>query len=205
MDYILSIEVDQDPTCPMEGDGQWTLISFNRNSIHYGNPDNYLRVTNDNSKVIPADIGLASKMRAGLAFILQYYEHGLGRYDIQGHGPICKWDTTSFGGILIWTHKPGDMGAKSYADRQKDAESFLEEYNAWMNGDAYGYSISDREGNPVDGCWGFLGSDYMSQEVSGHFKPGDRIKLEGEAASMFYESHLPEGVELVEDFDEISV
>lgn len=205
MDYILSIEVDQDAPCPMEGDGQWTLVSFNRHSIHYDNPEKYLRVTNDGSRVVPADIGLASKMRAGLAFVLQYYEHGLGRYDIQGNGPQCQWDTTNFGGILIWNHNPKDMGSRTYADRQKDAESFLEEYNGWMNGDAYGYSLDDREGNIVDGCWGYIGTDYMSQEIATHFKEGDRVKLIGGADYALDIHLLPDGVEIVEDFDEVSV
>lgn len=45
MDYILKVDYDTDPMCPMEGDGQWRLVSFSRNSIHHDNPSNWARWT----------------------------------------------------------------------------------------------------------------------------------------------------------------
>src|SRR6185437_5228951 len=119
---------DDSPECPMDAyDGQWRLYSFRRDSIHRENPERFF----PNGK---PNIGLRRKMQVGLAFLLDYFEHSLGRYDIAGTGPNDQWDTSHNAGLLVWEHKPGDMGAKTYEARQKDAEAFLETYNNWMNG-----------------------------------------------------------------------
>jgi hypothetical protein len=43
--------------------------------------------------------------------------------------------------------------------------SFVEEYDKWMRGDCYGYTITvgDEE---QDSCWGFIGYDYAKEEAT---------------------------------------
>ena len=200
MDKVVRIEHEINPTCPNDdGDGQWTLYSFNRNSIHYKNPWDFFKETKD-GKLVPENIGLHRKLKVGLAFVLQYYEHSLGRYDIQGHGPQCQWDTSNYGGILVWENKPRDMGHKKYEDRQKDAEAFLETYNAWMNGWVYWCSIESPDGEFDESCGGFY-DDGLVEYLAENLEKGDRVKLEGDL-TFLVDDKLPAGVELVEDFDD---
>ena len=199
-DHVLRIEFYDSPECPMVWDGQWTLYSFNRNSIHHADPEQFVREWAD-GEATPADIGLRRKLGVGLAFWLQYYEHGLGQYDLKGEGPQCRWDTAPLAGILVWENKPGDMGAKSYDERASDARAFLATYNNWMNGLVYGYSLETPTGEHVDSCWGFYEPDYLATAISS-LKHGDRVKLKGTAAAAIDQSHLPAGVEVVEDFDD---
>lgn len=41
----------------------------------------------------------------------------------------------------------------------KDMSSQADTYGAWVWGDCYGYIITDAQGDDVDSCWGFIGSD----------------------------------------------
>lgn len=198
----VTIRPDWDPPCPMDWDCQWTLVSFNRNSVHRGDHTDYLRRTED-GRIVPVFAHL-SRFRAGLAFILDYYEHGPGMYSLSGEGPRCQWDTATVAGVLVWDHPPGEMGAKTYADRAEDARRFLEEYNAWANGWVYGYDIETAEGELVGSCYGFYSPGHLSETIAEHFEPGDRVYLAGELSDVFDTRKLPAGVETVdspEDFE----
>lgn len=191
--FSLELSYDDQPDCPMDWDLSWKLISFRRNSIHSDDPAEYCHVKD--GEVRP-NFEYLSKFRAGLAFFLDYYEHGQGAYSIHGEGMQCQWDTAQYGGILLWEHSPKEMGAKSYEDREKDARGFLETYNAWMNGEVYGYTLKDEEGNLVDSCWGYYDDDYFMQEICQHFKEGDTVTVSGDASYVFDDSKLPKGVEV---------
>jgi hypothetical protein len=192
-DYVLRIGYDDNPECPMDFDCAWKLVSFSRDSIHRDDADKYGRMKD--GQVVPATIGLRSKFKAGLAFFLDYYEHGTGMYSIHGDGPQCQWDTSSYGGILLWEHKPGEMGAKDFAGRQKDAEQFLETYNAWMNGWVYYFCLDpadhEKDAGNGDSCGGFYEADYMSEVIGESLEAGDRVQVIGDCASVLDESKLP--------------
>src|SRR6185312_15574675 len=91
----------------------------------------------------------------GLAFWLQYHEHSLGRWDLKGEGPQCPWDTAYLAGILIWTGKPGDIGAKTLEGRAEDARDFLESYNAWANGETFWFRLTDENGEEIESIGGW--------------------------------------------------
>lgn len=199
MHKVLRIEYDSNPQCPMEYDGSWTLVSFNKRHKHYGEPDRYLRRANDNT-IIPANAGLRSKARAGFFYVLDYFEHGDGRWSFRDHGVQCRWDTSRYAGVLIWQNPPGDMGAKTPEDRAKDAQAFLDEYNAWANGYVYGYIVEDPEGEHLDSCWGFYDVKYMLTEAG--LEPGDKVVIRGDAAGSIDGSDLPAGVIHLKSFED---
>lgn len=118
-------------------------------------------IMRDNRTLHPIDDELAAKLESGLAFFLSYYEHGGCAWSLSDEGMQCDFDSVSMAGILVWPHPEDEIGAKSLSDRAEDARGFLKEYNAWANGDGYGYSIEDGDGEDIDSCWGFYGDDYM--------------------------------------------
>lgn len=148
------IEHDQDCESPMDCDGQWKLYSFSHRHNNYEDPESF-RDEHGNVK-----IGLRRKLDVGLAFLLDYFEHGQGCWSRSGHGPQCQWDNSPGAGLLIWEHKPSDIGAKTMEARGKDADSFLDVYNDWANGNCYGYVIEDAD-EEIDSCWGFIGDDVL--------------------------------------------
>lgn len=45
------------------------------------------------------------------------------------------------------------------AEVQKEFEDEVELYNEWASGNCYGYIVTDKHGDEVDSCWGYIGSD----------------------------------------------
>lgn len=39
----------------------------------------------------------------------------------------------------------------------------VDEYSKWASGEVFGFIITDRNGDTVDSCWGFIGLDYAIQ------------------------------------------
>jgi hypothetical protein len=166
--YIVRIEHDQDCESPAECDCTWHPYSFNN---HHINHRDYHDFFDDNGK---PKLWLRNKMRVGLAFILSYHEHGLGLWFIQGTRwtPDAQWDTADVAGVLVWEDPPDHIGGKTYAEREKDAAGFLQEYTDWCNGNCHGYIIEkathcdecDHDGEEIDSRWGFIG-DYIAEAV----------------------------------------
>ena len=148
MKVIVKILSDHDIQSPSEFmDCQWRLVSFLNKHRSY----------EDHEKYTNPDIGLRRKLAVGTAFYLDYFEHSGCSWSISGSGPQCRWDTSRGAGIVIFDN-PKDMGAKTYEDRRKDAEIFLELYTDWANGHGHGYSIETEEGEILDSCFGFYDS-----------------------------------------------
>ena len=196
---MLTVKIESDPNleCPMDIDGAWTLYSFCRRHLHFCAPDDLpclkrgpaLTFTHDGDVKINCP-ELRVKVRTGLAHVLSYFEHGNSLWMLKdGHQPAgveYMWDGVRVAGLLVWNHDPSDMGAKSYADRAKDAQSFLDEYNAWANGDGLCYTIEDAEGNMIDSCMGYVSDNKadMINDIRAAIRetPGHEIELTGDCA-----------------------
>lgn len=167
--FQVEIRADADCESPLEGDGNWTLHGFGRRHTNYSDPEGLglsLERDEDGAPVI-RNPGLRRKMAVGLAFFLTYRDHGRGEWSLRGVGRFCPWDSVGHAGLLVWEHRPDAIGAKTYEDRAEDAMGCLATYNAWANGDCYGFAIQevDEGGDEVDdapdpiddACWGFIG------------------------------------------------
>ena len=191
---MLTVSIESDPNlgCPLENDGAWTLYSFNRKHLHFVHPDDLpcskrgpaVTFTHDGDVKINCP-ELRVKVRTGLAHVLSYFEHGNSLWMLKdGHQPAgveFQWDGCRVAGLLVWNHDPSDMGAKSYADRAKDAQSFLDEYNAWANGEGYSYSITDEAGDEISSCGGYTETASMVSDIRYH-TAGREVTLTGDCA-----------------------
>lgn len=178
---------DEDGEDPLTWD-DWEMWSFSRRHASFKHPDEF-----DLSD--PENFGLRSKLRAGTAFWLRYYEHGRCEWALAGEGSPgsgCPWDSVSRAGILIWNGRPGDLGPSPEARRER-ARNLLEVYTAWANGDVYGYSVMEscgecgRSADVEDSCGGFYGTDasteYMiDQALKSAGVPFEQVRWEGDAA-----------------------
>jgi hypothetical protein len=197
----LEIEHDIDVEVPDSGYDGWRLVSFGRKHNNYEQPDKYVKAFDNRTRdVTPANIGLKRKLNVGLAFWLSYYEHGEGAWSLIGEGTQDRWDTAYLAGLLIWTDKPGYIEAKTLEDRAKDARSFLEDYNAWANGNTFWFRITDENGEEIESIGGLIGDEALSEVVGEALEAGDFVVVEGDAAWLKDHLTLPDGVNLVKEF-----
>lgn len=163
--------------------GNFKLVTFNwsnyasSSKVTDVDPSDYFT---DNGK---PRAGLASKLRAGTAFLVDYFEHGNCRYSVAG-GHRDQWDTTPNAGI-IFLEKHLTDGA-DFEQRKAIAEQELEAYTQWANGEVYGYTITDARGEIVDSLCGLydLGAvaDNIRDVVDGI--QNDNVTYTGEASSL---------------------
>lgn len=159
---IFTIDLWQDQYAKNPCDyGLWKFVSFNNRHIGSESPYNYLSGRDKFGEFIPANIGIARKLKTGTAFIVSCYEHGASCYSLLGEGTQCRWDTTLAAGILLLSN-PKELKPK---DREESARRFLEIYTNWANGWIYGFSI-DVDGELIDGCGGFDDAKYMFEEIT---------------------------------------
>jgi hypothetical protein len=179
----LTIGYDADVEQPDSGYDGWKPVSFNCRHRNFEHPDRYCLHAREN-------FGLRRKLQVGLAFWLSYYEHSLCRWSLHGGGPQCRFDSVRTAGILIWTGKPSAIGAKTYTDRATDARHFLEQYTDWCNGSCYWFSLDDHEGNLLDSCGGYIGTDQLAEAINESLDDGDRVTVHGDAADLAQYLHL---------------
>lgn len=169
MTIRVRIETDSDLENPADFGHNWTPYSFGRRHTNYRDPESLGLSLERDEHGTPKILnpGLRRKLEVGLAFFLSYYEHGNSVWSLRGEGPQCRWDSVSVAGLLVWEHKPGDIGAKTREDRAKDAARFLETYTHWCNGEGLGYVVEsgstcdkgDTHWEHIDSCWAYFQND----------------------------------------------
>jgi hypothetical protein len=205
-DYILRIEPDTDTEDPLRY-SDYRVVSFfrNRRLITDGDIEEFYDDTPDGYR---PKLGIRSKLKAGTAFRLDYYEHGGSSWSLSGEGMQDGWDTSRGAGILLYTGKPNDMG-KTYAERRENARLTLEAYNEWANGSCFWYSLENADtGEQVDSCGGCIGYEYTAEAIVDYANLADlgpcRIKTKGTARDIaeMYAAKFPPNVTFVTRFDD---
>jgi hypothetical protein len=199
----LEIGTDYDVDVPDAGYDGWKLVSFGRKRNNYENPDKYVKAFDRGTReVTPANVGLNRKLNVGLAHFLSYHEHGQGAWSLIGEGTQCPWDTAYLAGLLVWTGKPGDIGAKTLEGRAEDARGFLESYNAWANGETFWFRLAHENGQEIESFGGVVGAEALAEVVSEDLLAGDNVLIVGDAAWLKDHLTLPAGVKVVAEFSD---
>lgn len=63
-------------------------------------------------------------------------------------------------GFLLVTREESEI-----PEPDKYAEGMVEEWNQYLSGDVWGFTVEDGDGNHIDSCWGFYGFDYCKTEA----------------------------------------
>lgn len=187
MKYQVHIDHDDCPENPCDWN-EWRVVSFNRRHINFAPAEGYVRRDGE-----PVHIALRSKLNAGTAYVLSYYEHGdsawmLAHSQEWANTPDKQWDGTSVAGILLWEGKPNDIG-KTPEERWNAARSFIETYTAWCNGHVYAYSIEKvvecdlghehTEALDDATCCGFYDLEHMFEEIREITADCDEVEVVG--------------------------
>ena len=90
---------------------------------------------------------------------LYMYDHS--GISIATHPFACRWDSGQVGIAVITKaeiiENYGDDSPASRAKALKCLESEVDTYNDYVQGEVYGYTLLDSEGEEIDSCFGFYG------------------------------------------------
>lgn len=179
------MDYDQDTENPTELDYSWSFYSFSAKHINYADPYKFISRKTTRDNFVPLS-RYRRKYETGLFYPLSYYEHGNCVWSLKGEGPQCRWDTTQLAGVAIWEHPASAIGAKDLETRREDCRASLRTYTDWCNGNCYWFSIERYDAAEdmyvnVESCGGFIGEEYLIEEIKAHLKdiPLDRVELCG--------------------------
>ena len=73
-----------------------------------------------------------------------------------------SWDSGQVGFAWTTLERLDYLGVR-LEDAFKAIQGDVEAYSEWLNGECYGYVITDSEGMEVESCYGFIGSEYVQE------------------------------------------
>ena len=109
---------------------------------------------------------------------LHLYDHsGLSMSTSNSGYPFSDiWDSGQVGFIYVTKADVRKEWNKQRISKQLENRVYdnlraeVNEYDQFLRGDVWGYTITDRHGDIVDSCWGFYGYDYCEQEAQAQMK-----------------------------------
>jgi len=153
--------LDTDSESPREWDNLGRMICFHK---RYSLGDEH-NASIEELKEIVARPGVFSLP------IFMYEHSGIGISTDNSRYPFnCPWDAGQIGYIYVTREKVrGEYSVKRISKKlarkvMEVLQSEVDIYNQYLSGDVYGFSIT-RDGEVVDGCWGFYGFDYCLEEA----------------------------------------
>lgn len=110
---------------------------------------------------------LLSSMNKKYVWLPVYkYEHSGISFNTTGYN--CPWDSGLIGLIYVdrkRIHEEFSVKRISSALKERilnTLRSEVDEFSAWANGEVYGFSIEDENGDVLDSCGGFYGENWES-------------------------------------------
>lgn len=88
-------------------------------------------------------------------FPLFMYDHSGTAYSIAPFS--CPWDSGRVGSVFV--------KIEDCPEPEQTARLMCEEYTSWANGDCWGYVLEDEDGEQLDSCWGFIGTDAAEEAM----------------------------------------
>jgi hypothetical protein len=105
----------------------------------------------------------ASFKRDYIALPVYLYDHG--GQTISSVPFSCPWDSGWFGIIAVSAGKvKKEYGWKKITDKRRNRileylQGEIDVYDSYLCGDVYGYTITDKDGNELNTCWGYYGDN----------------------------------------------
>ena len=162
------LHYDTDPMNPRhEWDHQGTMVCFHRN-YELGDKNHRFKQSDYGSW---AELEQGIKDEVGPCVILPLYLYDHSGITISTEPFGCPWDSGKVGFIYIsWDKAKYEHGWKRRSrTRELKLREWLkgevEEYDMYLTGQVYGYTLEDEDGEQLDSCWGFFGLEYAEEEL----------------------------------------
>jgi len=164
------------------------------NKHNYRDPDDFWvslaeEIVGDTDKVERMSVEQCEKVVRENAIVLPLYlyDHSvrsMSTSSFVGRTHHAEWDSGQVGWIYVLKEKVREeYGVKHITKKVRDRvisvlKAEVEEYSQWMAGDVYGYVLEDAEGNKIDSCWGFFGTDWKENGMADQIPAEYRFLLE---------------------------
>lgn len=159
----LVLKHDNHADSPRTWDNLGTMICFHK---RYDLGDSHGYSSIDYSSWEQMEKDLIKKENTAVILPLYLYDHSV--VTISTAPFSNRWDSGQVGFILVSKEKAlADFGGKIVTAKlkqkiEKQLEGEVETYAQFLEGDVYGFSIEDEDGNHIDSCYGFYGSDFAT-------------------------------------------
>jgi hypothetical protein len=160
----LRVVQDSNGDSPRNWDNLGTMVCFhNRYDLgdkHSYNADDYSG-WEEMEKTI-----LKQEGRGTIILPLYLYDHS--GISMRTSAFSCRWDSGQVGFIVangkeVLSEFGGKIVTKKLRERIGGIlEGEVETYTQYLEGDIYGYVIEDEEGEHIDSCYGFYGTDFVT-------------------------------------------
>jgi hypothetical protein len=168
---LLNISYDEYAQSPREDTNLGYFITVDSK---YNSPDD-----NETLKTIIAETGYNAKNQADhmemitkeihtdtdekviYIFPITKYEHGNISYSL---GSKQGFDNSNNGFYIITDETLKEVGTPKKLFK-KVIEQELKEYNSYMNGEVYAFTLYDNDGNDIESCGGFTDIDYIKEHL----------------------------------------
>lgn len=113
----------------------------------------------------------AALEKTGQAILLPVYMYEHSGIAINTTGFSCRWDSGQLGFIFVSKEDVRqEFGWKLVTASRKDRiikilNAEVETYDQYLSGDVWGYKV-EKDGEVIDSCWGFFGSDPMTNGMT---------------------------------------
>ena len=141
---------------PRNWDDLSTMVCFTRNydlgnKHSFSSPEDLSEFLTDNEKNI-------------VYLPIYIYDHG--NITIKSSPFSCQWDSGKIGYIYAYKDKLLEAGFKDDDAMINYLESEIKTYDDYIQGNCYGYSISNDDNEILDSCGGYLGAfSYVEKEA----------------------------------------
>lgn len=156
--FTYKIHRDEDAGSPRRENDNLGVMALKHGRYDLGDKDAELPFVNGDWRegTLRDDVFLCKKV--------YLYDHG---GITISHSPFsCQWDSGMVGWhyitkqALLDNWPDIDLASEDAMQKANDIlDGELEEYDAYLQGEVWGYTITDEEGDEVDSCWGFIGDD----------------------------------------------
>lgn len=115
---------------------------------------------NGTSKTPYADEWTGKRLRGDVAIILPIYAYEHGGITISHGSFSCQWDSGQLGWHYVTKEALESEWDGDEEEAKKCLEVELEIYDSYLQGNVWGFTIEDEEGDDIGSCWGFYGDDF---------------------------------------------
>ena len=159
--YTIKICHDDDPMNPRtEFDNITKMVCFHK-KYNLGDKQDTYNMGDYNSWQELHD-AICKNEKPALILPLYLYDHSGITISTKPFG--CQWDSGQVGFVYITKEDAKkELGIKRFVNSAMEKvsnaiKSDVENYDSYLTGEVYGYSVEDKEGNDIESCWGYFGN-----------------------------------------------
>lgn len=168
---ILKVKQDPDPSNPRHDDNMTKMVCFHRR-YNLGDKHDFRHGDYTSWEEMKKDI--AKKMDVAVILPLYLYDHS--GITISTKPFSCPWDSMEIGFVYVTKAKAREEYSvkrltKAVIEKVNNillAE--VETYDQYLTGDIYGFEVETPEGDHVNSCWGFYGSNPHTNGIKDHIE-----------------------------------